>query len=100
MTQEQAQELAITTWGATAIAEIHTFADGIPHCFVSRTKYGLSAPYGHGDTWEQAFYNSQFGYSTRAVHEEGNQLCHFDGFTGNRSQWPNDWAVAASAVAA
>jgi hypothetical protein len=91
MTQDQAQALAVKTWGKNAIATVKTYADGVDHCFVSRTKYGLAMPYGFGQTFEQAFYNSQFGCTTGAAHDHDCQPCHFDGSTENRSKWPNEW---------
>lgn len=92
MDQTVAQALAVRTWGENATAEVKQFDDG-PCCYVSRSKYGLTLPYGHGATFEQAFYNSQFGYSTDTAYN-GGVPCHADGFTGNRSNWPDEWREA------
>lgn len=93
MSQTEAQALAVKTWGKDAIAEARP--DGV--CFVSRSKYGLCSPYGHGDTFEAAFYGSQFDYTNCALHdataERPQFKCHYDGSTRNIAGWPAEWST-------
>ena len=92
MTQQEAQIVATEKWGKDAIAEL--CSNGV--CFVSRSKYGLATPYGHGKTFEAAFYGSQFGYTNCALHEASDDhpqfKCHHDGSIVNTSGWPSEWA--------
>ena len=97
MTQQEAQELAIKTWGAEAIAEIRpTYSNDVnifpnivigQHCYVARSKYGLPSVRGIGDTFEHAFYESQFSYWS----EQKQEYCTFDGSRKNIARWPEEW---------
>jgi hypothetical protein len=94
MTQQEAQELAVKTWGADAIAEIRpTYSNGFPnvvighHCYVARSKYGLPSVRGTGETFENAFFESQFSYWD----EPRQQYCTFDGTRTNYAKWPEGW---------
>ena len=98
MTQQEAQELAEQKWGKDAIAKVVEFSDH-SSCFVSRSKYGLATPYGFGQTFEEAFYESQFGYTNCALHDASEDHpqyhCNIGGDRTNYAKWPAEWNMRA-----
>lgn len=93
MTQEQAQELAVKTWGENAIAKIVDYVEAfgekrhIRYMYVASTRFGLPIVNGMGDTFEVAFFESQFHW----WNEAGKRNVNHDGTRTNHMHWPESW---------